>query len=177
MRERLEKFALELHPDKTRLIEFGRYAASAASGEGSANRRRSTSWVSSSSAAGHGRGVPDQTQDPGGPDAGEIAEIKAELRRRMHRPSPSREVAEVRDDGLLCLSRSATNDAIVTAFRHHVIGLWRRTLRRRSQKDRFTWDRMIQIGRRTGSRNRASFIPGQPIALPSHTRGGSRMPE
>ena len=27
MRERLEKFALSLHPDKTRLIEFGRYAA------------------------------------------------------------------------------------------------------------------------------------------------------
>jgi RNA-directed DNA polymerase len=27
MRQRMEKFALWLHPDKTRLIEFGRYAA------------------------------------------------------------------------------------------------------------------------------------------------------
>ena len=27
LRERLEKFALSLHPDKTRLIEFGRHAA------------------------------------------------------------------------------------------------------------------------------------------------------
>jgi hypothetical protein len=27
MRERLSKFKLELHPDKTRLIQFGRYAA------------------------------------------------------------------------------------------------------------------------------------------------------
>src|SRR5262249_19986711 len=27
LRERLRKFGLELHPDKTRLIEFGRYAA------------------------------------------------------------------------------------------------------------------------------------------------------
>src|SRR5260370_7840926 len=27
MRQRLEKFALTLHPDKTRLIEFGRFAA------------------------------------------------------------------------------------------------------------------------------------------------------
>jgi hypothetical protein len=27
LRQRMEKFALALHPDKTRLIEFGRYAA------------------------------------------------------------------------------------------------------------------------------------------------------
>jgi RNA-directed DNA polymerase len=31
MRERLERFALSLHPVKTRLIEFGRFAALARS--------------------------------------------------------------------------------------------------------------------------------------------------
>ena len=56
MRERLEKFALSLHPEKTRLIEFGRYAAEAASGVGSASRRPSTSWASPSSAARPRRG-------------------------------------------------------------------------------------------------------------------------
>ena len=51
MRERLEKFALSLHPDKTRLIEFGRYAADGALGVGLANRRVLASWASPSSVA------------------------------------------------------------------------------------------------------------------------------
>ena len=51
MRERLQEFALSLHPEKTRLIEFGRFAAEPASGAGSASRRPSTSWASPSSAA------------------------------------------------------------------------------------------------------------------------------
>jgi RNA-directed DNA polymerase len=41
MRKRLGEFALSLHPEKTRLIEFGRFAAE--SGAGSANRRPSAS--------------------------------------------------------------------------------------------------------------------------------------
>ena len=51
MRDGLEEFALSLHPDKTRLIEFGRHAAADASSAGLANRRPSTSWASPSSAA------------------------------------------------------------------------------------------------------------------------------
>ena len=51
LRERFAKFGLELHPDKTRLIEFGRYAARAPSEPGaSASRRRSTSSASRTSA-------------------------------------------------------------------------------------------------------------------------------
>jgi len=50
MRERLGKFALSLHPEKTRLIEFGRHAAENRVA-GSASRRPSTSWALSSSAA------------------------------------------------------------------------------------------------------------------------------
>ena len=51
MRERLGKFALSLHPEKTRLIEFGRLRRKVASGAGSASRKPSTSWASPSSAA------------------------------------------------------------------------------------------------------------------------------
>ena len=56
MRERLKEFALTLHPEKTRLIEFGRRAA--------ANRERRglgkpepTSWVLRSSAANLGGAI------------------------------------------------------------------------------------------------------------------------
>ena len=44
-RERLRKFGLELHPDKTRLIEFGRYAAERRNKHGEGNRRPSIFWV------------------------------------------------------------------------------------------------------------------------------------
>ena len=44
-----------------------------------------------------------------------------------------------------------TNARALDAFRHHVTDLWRRTLRRRSQKDRITWARMTQAGGRLAS--------------------------
>ena len=63
LRERFARFGLELHPDKTRLIEFGRHAAiEAAAGGVWASRRRSTSWalrtsVREPAAGGSGCGV------------------------------------------------------------------------------------------------------------------------
>jgi hypothetical protein len=38
-----------------------------------------------------------------------------------------------------------TNGRSLGAFRYHVTNLWRRTLRRRSQKDRTTWARVTQL--------------------------------
>jgi hypothetical protein len=67
MRERLGKFALSLHPEKTRLTEFGRFAAERRERRDSANRRPSTSWASLSSAGKLARassrlnGKPEQT--------------------------------------------------------------------------------------------------------------------
>jgi len=37
------------------------------------------------------------------------------------------------------------NSRALSAFRHYLADLWRRTLRRRSQKDGFTWDRMKKL--------------------------------
>src|ERR1035441_4387168 len=37
------------------------------------------------------------------------------------------------------------NSRALSAFRHYVTDLWRRTLRRRSQKDGFTWKRMTKL--------------------------------
>ena len=45
-KERLAKFGLELHPEKTRLIEFGRFAAHKRKQRGKGNRRPSRSWGS-----------------------------------------------------------------------------------------------------------------------------------
>ena len=155
MRERLEEFALTLHPEKTRLIEFGRLAAAKPrSGAGSANRRPSLSWASPSSAAklagatssssGRSRATAcgRSCKDQGGTAA---ANASADPR--------AGEVAEAGRHRLLRLPRGADQPAL-TAFRYHVIDLWRRTLRRRSQKDRTTWERTDAAGRRLPSRPR-----------------------
>ena len=54
-----------------------------------------------------------------------------------------------------------THSRALGAFRHHVTGLWLRTLRRRSQRDRLTPERMAKIA----------------DDLPSNTQGRRRMPE
>jgi len=57
-RERLAKFGLELHPEKTRLIEFGRYAANKRKQWGKGNRRPLRSWASPTTAGGVTRPTP-----------------------------------------------------------------------------------------------------------------------
>ena len=57
LRERFAKFGLELHPDKTRLIEFGRFAARNRKNAVLRNRRRSISWASPTSAGRPGTGA------------------------------------------------------------------------------------------------------------------------
>jgi RNA-directed DNA polymerase len=72
--------------------------------------------------------------------------IKEEMWKRMHQPIPAqgrwlRQVVE----GYFNYHAVPTNGRALYVFRHHVTDLWRRTLRRRSQKDRFTWARMTQL--------------------------------
>jgi hypothetical protein len=69
-----------------------------------------------------------------------------------------------------------TNAQALVAFRHHVTNLWRRTLRRRSQKDRMTWTRMTKLVE--------DWLPKPTILHPwpsvrfaVTTQGGSRMRE
>ena len=98
--------------------------------------------------------------------------IKEEMWKRMHHPIPDqgkwlRRVVQ----GYFNYYAVPTNAQALVAFRHHVTDLWRRTLRRRSQKDGFTWARMTKLAD-DWLPNRPSFILGPAIALPSHTRGG-----
>src|SRR4051812_17620200 len=72
--------------------------------------------------------------------------VKDVLRRRMHQPIPvqGRWLTQV-VNGYFAYHAVPTNRRALMAFRHHVTDLWRRTLRRRSQKDRFTWARMAKV--------------------------------
>src|SRR5262245_33386630 len=72
--------------------------------------------------------------------------IKEEMWKRMHAPIPDqgkwlRRVVQ----GYFNYYAVPTNAQALGAFRHHVTDLWRRTLRRRSQKDGITWARMTKL--------------------------------
>jgi RNA-directed DNA polymerase len=147
MRARFEEFSLTLHPEKTRLIEFGRYAAS--------NRKRcglgkpetftflGFTFICGATRRGlfqikrHTRRDRMQTK---------LKEIKEELRRQMHQPIPEqgrwlRQVVT----GFFNYYAVPTNARALGSFRHHVTDLWRRSLRRRSQRDGFTWSRITKL--------------------------------
>jgi group II intron reverse transcriptase/maturase len=147
MRERLQEFALSLHPEKTRLIEFGRYAA--------ANRKR------------RGQGKPETFSFLGftficGKSLrgkfllkrrsrrdrmkAKLKEIGGELRRRMHQPIPQQATwLKQVVAGYFRYHAVPTNWAALAAFRDEVIERWRRSLSRRSQKGDFNWARMAKL--------------------------------
>ncbi len=150
LRERLLKFNLELHPDKTRLLEFGRFAAG--------NRKRV------------GQGTPESldflgfTHICGKTRKGKFAvlrqtikkrmraklqAIKSELRRRMHDPVPEvgNWLASV-IRGHMQYYGVPRNGYAISAFRHQVVLYWYHAMRRRSQKTRLTWKRMARLVKR-----------------------------
>jgi RNA-directed DNA polymerase len=146
--ERLRKFGLELHPEKTRLLEFGPFAAE--------NRRR------------RGQGKPETFNFLGFTHIcgkkrsngrftvvrqtirkrlqAKLGEVKAELRRRMHEPIPKvgtwlRSVV----GGHIRYYGVPMNSPALRVFRFQVGWLWHRALSRRSQKGRLLWDRMRRL--------------------------------
>ena len=147
LRDRFGRFALSLHPDKTRLIEFGRFAATDRKLRG-LGKPETFTFLGFTFICGLSRCGNFQLQRKTRRDRmlGKLKDIKAELRRRMHQPIPEqgrwlRPVVT----GHFAYYAVPTNSRALSAFRHHVTDLWRRTLRRRSQKDGFTWDRMTRL--------------------------------
>jgi group II intron reverse transcriptase/maturase len=150
LQERLGMFGLELHPDKTRRIEFGRFAEE--------NRRR------------RGEGKPETfdflgfTHISGKNRLGrftvrrktirkrmraKLQEVKQQLRERMHDP--------VRQTGqwLKSIMQGHSNYYAVPGnldslgvFRDRLMGQWWRTLRRRSQKHPISWTRILALADR-----------------------------
>jgi RNA-directed DNA polymerase len=147
LRARFEEFALQLHPDKTRLIEFGRHAA--------ANRKRrglgkpeTFNFLGFTHICGRSRRGSFQFKRKSRRDRvrAKLKEVKAELRQRMHLPAPEQGnwLAQV-VRGFFAYHAVPTNFEVLGRFRYEIVRLWLRTLRRRSQKDRTPWTRMAKL--------------------------------
>ena len=146
MRERLGKFALTLHPEKTRLIEFGRFAAERRQRRG-LGRPETFNYLGFTFICGKTRQGKFQIKRKTRRDRmrAKLRMIKEELWQRMHQPLPDQGKwlwHVVR--GYFSYHAVPTNARALAVFRHHVVDLWRRTLRRRSHKDCITWVRMTQ---------------------------------
>jgi group II intron reverse transcriptase/maturase len=147
MRERLQKFSLSLHPDKTRLIEFGRFAA--------ANRKRrglgkpetfnflGFTFVCGKSLRGRfllkRRSRRDRMK-------AKLRDVTNELRRRMHQsiPEQGKWLKQV-VTGYFVYHAVPTNSAALVTFRDEIMARWRWVLHRRSQKSALTWTRMTKL--------------------------------
>jgi RNA-directed DNA polymerase len=147
LRQRMEKFALSLHPDKTRLIEFGRYAAERRAKRG-LGKPETFNFLGFTHIAGRsqkGRFLLLRKTRRDRMRA-KLKAIKDALRQRMHDPIPQqgqwlRQVVR----GYFAYHAVPTNVRSLSAFRYFVERLWLRTLRRRSQKDRLSWDRLTRL--------------------------------
>ncbi len=109
MRERLKKFALTLHPEKTRLIEFGRFAAERRQRRGLGKPETFNflgfTFICGKNSVGQ---IPDQTENPTGPHAREAQEAqRGDVAAHASANSRSGKVAVVCGQRLLQLSRSA----------------------------------------------------------------------
>jgi RNA-directed DNA polymerase len=147
MRERLEKFALSLHPDKTRLIEFGRYAADRRDRRG-LGKPESFSFLGFTFICGKSRQGIFQLKRKTRRDRmrAKLRAIKQEMRRRMHQPIPSQgKWLQQIVSGYFNYHAVPTNSRALHAFRHSVAELWQRSLRRRSQKHNMSWERFTQL--------------------------------
>jgi RNA-directed DNA polymerase len=147
MRERLGKFALSLHPEKTRLIEFGRFAAERRKRRGF-GKPETFNFVGFTFICGKTRAGKFQIKRKTRRDRmrAKLTMIKEEMWRRMHQPIPQQgKWLWYVVNGYFNYHAVPTNARALHVFRHQIADLWRRTLRRRSQKDRMTWERMTQL--------------------------------
>jgi group II intron reverse transcriptase/maturase len=150
LRERFARFGLELHPDKTRLIEFGRFAAKNRQARGlgkpetfdflgfthiCARMRDGRFWVRRITISKRMRA--------------KLREVKDQLKRRRHQPVPEqgRWLASV-VRGYRAYYAVPGNRAAVATFRTQVTKLWHEALERRSQRTRINWARMNRLATR-----------------------------
>jgi RNA-directed DNA polymerase len=147
MRGRLKEFSLSLHPEKTRLIEFGRDAAANRKGLG-LGKPETFNFLGFTFMCGNTRQGKFQIKRKTRRDRmrAKLEEIKRELRRRIHQPIPvqGKWLAQV-VMGYFRYHAVPTNGRALTAFRLQDTILWRRALRRRSQKDRTAWNRITKL--------------------------------
>jgi group II intron reverse transcriptase/maturase len=147
MRERLGKYALSLHPEKTRLIEFGRLAADSRKRHG-LGKPETFNFLGFTFICGKSRRGNFLVQRKSRRDRmrAKLQAIKQEMRRRMHEPIPElgkwlKQVVA----GYFRYHAVPTNSGALTLFRNEIIKRWRSILGRRSQKGNLTWVRITKL--------------------------------
>ena len=176
LRERMHRFGLELHPEKTRLIEFGQFAA-----EHRRTRHQGKPETFSFLGFTHicartkaGRFLL-KRQTMAKRMRATLGAIREELRRRRHQPVPEqgRWLGSV-VRGYFQYHAVPTNIDALGSFRTQVVRAWHASLKRRSQRSRLTWERMGRL--------ESNWIPPAKILHPwpelrfdARTQGKSRM--
>src|ERR1039457_1086923 len=149
-RERLGKFGLELHPDKTRRIEFGRYAElyRKRRGEGKPETFDFLGFTHFRGKNGLGRFLvrPPTIRKR---MRAKLRQVKQQLRERMHDPvSQTGQWLQSVVQGYFNYYAVPGNLTSLGVFRDRVLALWWRTIRRRSQKRRNPWTRTLVFAQR-----------------------------
>jgi RNA-directed DNA polymerase len=147
MRERLRAFSLTLHPVKTRLIEFGRYAAQNRERRG-LGKPETFKFLGFVIICGKSRRGDFQIRRKSRGDrmSAKLREIRNTLRERRHAPIPDvgTWLAQV-VAGYFAYHAVPTNSPALSAFRYHVVLLWHWQLCRRSQRAHVAWTRMAKL--------------------------------
>src|SRR5450432_328241 len=161
LKERLAKFALSLHPGKTRLLEFGRYAAGrrAERGQGKPETFDFLGLTHYCSTRKDGTDFQLGRKTQRKRMKAKLREIKETLRRLRHTPihEQGRWLGTMMK-GYFAYFAVPTNTYLLSAFRYHTSIIWFRSLRRRSQRHRLTWERMVRLIKR--------FLPSPRVLHP-----------
>jgi group II intron reverse transcriptase/maturase len=148
LRDRLAKFGLELNAEKTRLIEFGRHAARdrAARGLGKPETFRFLGFTHICGKTRKSGRFKLTRHTDSKRVRRKLLAVKHEMAKRMHLPIPEqgRWLASVLS-GHYRYYAVPDNIEALRAFRQGLIRHWMRTLRRRSQKSRLSWERMDRL--------------------------------
>jgi RNA-directed DNA polymerase len=147
VRDRLEEFSLSLHPEKTRLIQFGRFAADRRAQRG-LGKPETFNFLGFTFICSIGRNGKFLLKRKTRRDRllAKLKQVKAEMRQRRHQSIPEQGnwLKQVLT-GYFAYYAVQTNGRTLSAFRNRIIELWRRSLQRRSQKDRMAWARITKL--------------------------------
>jgi RNA-directed DNA polymerase len=146
--ERMRKFNLELHPEKTRLLEFGPFAIDSRKwrGEGKPETFNFLGFTHICIKKRSNGRFTVLRQTVRKRLQAKLNAVKTELRRRMHEPIPEQGKwlqAVVR--GHIRYYGVPMNLPALSIFRFRVARLWHRALSRRSQNGHVLWDRMRRL--------------------------------
>jgi hypothetical protein len=147
LRQRLKKFGLELHPQKTRIIEFGRFAARNRKARG-LGKPETFAFLGFTHICGTSKsgGYLILRHTIGKRLREKIRQVKETIRRMMHRPIMEQALHLRRVmNGYFNYFAVPTNNRAINSFYYHVTWHWRRMLRRRSQNGRMPWERMKRL--------------------------------